>query len=332
MNLLALRDYKDKISVSKRHIYDMFDILKTEYDYKEIDIKLLFEKNVKYILLERFDTLPKNIIILDHTSEIYKFKFNFKTSITIIIDDIHHQGRIKTLRTLSLKKVKNVLSTYGYYFSNKYKSNCDVYFFPHSIRFDCSFNNKPIDKILLSGRLNKEQYPNRDFIYQLSKINSNIEYLKPNVKYRENINILEKENKIYGQKYINYLNKYLCCFCCDANKDRPYIVAKHFEILSSGSLLLTCNENTKEYFKILGLKDNEHYLSCDSTNQEQKINYILDPKNRTLIDTIRKNGYLYAKKYHNYKSRCEYLNKVIVEDFTSREEFINNDTKYYYIK
>jgi hypothetical protein len=35
-------------------------------------------------------------------------------------------------------------------------------------------------------------------------LNSNIEYLKPNVKYRENINILEKENKIYGQKYINY--------------------------------------------------------------------------------------------------------------------------------
>jgi hypothetical protein len=310
LNIYAY-DYDDKsLSTRKFHIYDMLDILIKEYDYKTIDIKLLYDSKCNDIFLKEYNRYPDNIIVLKGGSSIQKFKTDRSIKLTMIIDDIHHGGTLRQCRSKSLKRIHNVFCTYAYFFNHYYvKRNYNLYWLPHSARFtSISFNNKPINKIFVSGRLNHEIYPNRKKILSLN--NKDVKYFRPNVGYRYK----EEDNmnkKIFGEKYITKLSEYLCCFTCDANPKRPYIVAKHFEILSSGSLLLACNPHTKEYFKSLGFNDMEHYISCTPDNMKKKIAFILNNSNRDEINIIRKNGFELVKEKHNYLERTKFLHNIL---------------------
>lgn len=306
MNLIA-KDIKDtNISTSNLHLFDMLDLLVKKYNYKYIDINLLYEKDIDQKLIELYGELPKNIFLIKGSSGIQKFKT--RVDISFLIDDVHPGGSVRKNRQRSLKKTKNVFCTYAYAFNKYYKKGkYNLYWLPHSLRYhDIKYNTDPIEKILITGRLNKRVYPNRQIIYDMSKSNKNIVYLKPNVGYR-----VKEDNKnlIYGKRFMNYLNKYLCGFTCDLISERPYIVAKHFEIMGSGALLLACNPNTKDKFKELGFIDMEHYISCTPENIKEKINFILS--NRDLIDKIRRKGYDLVTKEHIYEKRTEFLNSIL---------------------
>ena len=312
MKYLITKKNNEKYSTGKRHLFDMLDLLVEKYDFNFIDYNLLLQKNINIYLEKTYNDTKFHILVLNGSSGIYFFKTNNNVKYSIIIDDLHTQGIEKKNRIKSLKKIDNVFATYGYIFNNYYpKLNYNLYWLPHSIRYlDIPFNNNPINKILISGRLNKNLYPNRCHIVSLSKTNKQLEYFKPNVGYR--VNVLN-ENHICGKKYIEKLNQYICCFTDDACNERPYIVAKHFEILSSGSLLLACNLNTKKEFESLGFIDNEHYISCSKDNMIEKINYIFNNKKK--IDRIRENGYKFALEKHNYKNRIQYLlNKLSIKN------------------
>ena len=129
------------------------------------------------------------------------------------------------------------------------------------------------------------------------------------------------------------MNKYLVCFTCDASEDRPYILAKHFEILASGSLLLSANGNTKEYFERLGFIDNEHYISCDESNMLEKIRYCLDKTNRDKINKIRLNGYNLFKKEHSFEKRLISFEKILENSYENKKQYEDGiaGTKYYYL-
>jgi len=231
----------------------------------------------------------------------------------------------------------NIISTYSYalnlYYNNYYKN----FWFPHMIRYKVNFNSNPINKILISGaitskknkRLNISTYPNREMMIEKSKNNKYLEYFPRQKVSKKNIN----ENHIFGKKYIELLNKYKVCFTDDATKTRPYIVAKFFEIMSSGSLLLSINPNTKKYFEKLGFIDKIHYISATVENIDEKIKYIFDDKNKDLINTIRKNGYEKVYKYHTIDCRTTQLNKILnekLEDFTLCKDGIAGSEYYIY--
>ena len=254
---------------------------------------------------------PETILSFENIASINKAKIPKGTKIFLIIDDIHHRGETKKLRIRNMKIVSGVFSTYAYCFNKYYPVMNNTYFTPHSAAFTCKFNEKPIEKLLLSGRLIRyDLYPFRHIIYNKSKTNKNIQYLVPNVSYR----FTEKTKKptaIYGQKFVDQMNRYLACFTCDASQSRPYIVAKHFEILASGSLLVAGNINTKHAFEELGFKDMEHYIAVTIENFDEKLKFILDPKNRPLIDKIRRNGHEFVKQKHTYLHRAEFIDSVI---------------------
>ena len=191
------------------------------------------------------------------------------------------------------------------------KYNYNLHWLPHSIRYnDIEFNENPINKILITGRLNKRVYPNRQIIYDLSKKYKYIKYLKPNIGYRIKKNDLN-DKMIFGRKFMKVISNYLCGFTCDLIESRPYLVAKHFEIMGSGALLLACNVNTKKQFEKLGFEDMKDYISCTPDNMFEKIQFIIDSKNLSLINKIRKNGYLKTIKNHNYEIRTKFLNDII---------------------
>jgi hypothetical protein len=310
--MLNLIIKEKEFSYSKRHLFDMLDLLVEKYQWKYIEKEEILNNNFYKLCQNKFNDIPKNILLITGSSLINHFKIDFnQTNVSYIIDDLHTGGEIKLGRIKSKDKIYKIFSTYGYCFNKFYPmiDNSKIVFFPHSARFIIPFNDNPLNKILVAGRVNQSQYPNRYLMLILSKKYSEIYYEKPKLHgYRANSE-KDKEEKIYGEKFYQLLNQYLICFTCDANKKRPYLVAKHFEILASGSLLFTCNPNTKNEFESLGFIDGEDYLSCNEKNMEDKIKWLINPVNLKEINRIRKNGYEKVKKNHTWINRTEFLNK-----------------------
>jgi hypothetical protein len=311
---LVIINNENGIRTTNIHLHKLFEYLSTMPNFKTvgyIEIAAMSETQMIDFFIQKFGAIPDNIIFFEHLTEMDQINIPIKCKINVIIDDLHHKGKIKKNRMLGLKKVSRVLSTYGYCFAKYYTTDIPIYFFPHAAVFDIPFNMDPIGKILVSGRLNKYIYPFRNLLYELSKKNKYVEYMPVNCSYEV---LCDSEELIYGKRYIEKLNKYLVCFTCDASENRPYIVAKHFEILSSGALLLAGNPNTKKYFEKLGFIDGVHYIAITTENLLDKIGYVMHPNNKETIDKIRKNGYEFVKKKHFYKNRAEYLACILEEN------------------
>lgn len=315
LNLIVI-DNRKGIYTAMTYITEMFKYLRQVKGYVELGINSLVNKSEKEIhdlFIKKYKKLPDNILLfLTKFTFLDTIKIPNEIKINIIIDDIHQVGPDKTHKILELKKCHRIFSSYGYIFHSFFPpdviGNVPVFFLPHTTSHISNFNNAPIARILISGRLRPDVYPFRQFMYDLSKTNKNLEYLPVNFKYRIKT---DKPEYIYGKKYVDYLNKYLVCFTCEANKDTPYILIKFFEILGSGSLLLAWNPITKKNFEELGFIDNVHYISVTMENIYQKINYVLDPQNRYLINEIRKNGYELLKNNHTIMHRAMFLDKIL---------------------
>ena len=310
LNLIITNKYNG-IFTGKFQITDMFKYLVNNMDYCEIDVTEILnhsESEVNDIFIRKFGKLPDNIILF-YTCYVNLAFLSIPSKIKThaIVDDIHQENEHKENRIIGFRKCSSILATYGYAF-NQFYDNIPATFFPYCTRFISAFNDKPINRVLVSGRLNKDIYPVRQMMYELSKKSKTIDYLKVNVGYR-----IEKDKPelIYGQRYIDYLSKYLICFTCEASDKRPYLVKKFFEIPGSGSLLLTINPVTKASFAQLGMIDGEHYISASTSDIVEKIRFLLDPCNRDMVDRIRKKGYEMIKANHTYIQRAHTLDEIV---------------------
>lgn len=313
---VVVLDYHEDIPTLNHHILKMLDHLALQSNFDKIgfgELQNKTEDEMRVLFLKKYNCMPDNLFFFEHLSSMGQLNIPSEIKINVYLDDLHHQGQIKRDRLIGIKKVSRIFSTYAYCFHKFYSKTIPVYFLPHSVAFteNMNFNDHPKIKILLSGRLGKSGpsiYPFRYQVHLLSQKDKRIEQLSVNHKY--NIKS-DSDNLIHGERYIKVLNQYLACFTCDASADRPYIVAKHFEIMSSGSLLLAGNPNTKSYFEKLGFQDGVHYISATMENLNDKIDFILDPDNRELIDTIRKNGYELARQKHTFIQRAQYVIQVL---------------------
>jgi len=308
----------DKIPTNHFDVREIFSYLSQNYNYKTISIHNLteYKDNVDDFFFNKYNEKLRNIIIFSHLKYL-SLNFNVSDDVQLILygEDMH---TIKN-RNLLPRFNKIILSS-GYCLSKYHNiSSNNIYYFPHSACFDIEFNDDPLTKILVSGRNNKTIYPKRYIAFTLSKEHDNIDYLHVNFYYR-----MPKETDLStyscGVNYIKKLNEYLVCFSCDANKDRPYILTKNFEILSSGALLLLAiDTQNKKYFEQLGFIDGVHYISCQTDNIKKMIEYCLDDDNRKIVNEIRKNGYEFVRKNHMYNNRAELFNKIIEENIDLKE-------------
>jgi hypothetical protein len=333
LNLILVRKTDDGVIKSdNHHISSILDYLNKKYDYKNIFLDDLVENinNLNIYLTKKYGEYDKcNLLSFGGVCDFVNCigKLSEYVDLGIIIVDMHHGSRINRPRKIVFEKCKYIFSTYAYHHEHYFPRHDKIYFFPHSTAYKIEFNYNPIKKILVSGHLNQSIYPNRELMAKQSKINKNIELFVPDYSGYQ---IKNKDlSKTFGIKYYQLLNSYLCCVADDSIIERRYIVAKFFEIIGSGSLLIAFNSNTKEVFGELGFIDKVHYFSMNKENYEKIIEYVLDDKNIDEINKIRLNGYEFVNKYHHYTNRAEYLNKIFTEQINNvylLDSFTN--TKY----
>jgi hypothetical protein len=301
----------NKLSTRHLHITHMFDSLVENNNFKFIELEEISKnstsiENLTKYFINKFDCVPKYIISFSGVGSFLPIiNILFKiTKVVFIIDDIHHSKSVSKSRIPVINKSYAIFSTYSYQFTRwNLPQPKNLIFFPHSARFLCTFNNDPINKILISGRLS-DIYPDRLFATNIAINNTDkFDILKCNIKYRDNIDNIDK-NCICGKNFYDQLNKYLCCF---VDTSRDYILAKTFEICASGSLLLCMDINVSHIMENIGFINNKNYISCTHDNFIDKINWILDPINLNQVNLIRLEGYTLVKNKHMWNNRSELL-------------------------
>jgi hypothetical protein len=317
--MLAVINNIDDSSTRHKHITFIFDMLIKNHNCSYISLDELSPhvNNLPDYFLSKFNCIPSYFItfagIGSFTHLIYKINKIMK--FVCIIDDIHHAKSIRNARLPVLNKADIILSTYAYEYTYWHLPQPKkLFFFPHSAAWIIDFNENPINKVLISGRVSNT-YEDRLFMYNLAETNTNLEILKCDFNYNV-YNNLTKSSLLCHENYYKYLNNYICCFVDTA---RNYMLAKVFEILASGSLLLCMNENIIDIFKDIGLEDGINYISCNRNNVNDKVNFITDINNITTINTIRKNGHLLLINKHHYIHRYNMLLNILT----------NNNTNYF---
>ena len=206
----------------------------------------------------------------------------------------------------------------------KIKNNTIVNFRTHNVYPSSiiKFNSNPINKVILSGAMGRKMYPERE-----------------KMKKFKNIFYLNKKTQPYCDSencenlYSLELNKYICAFASSAHvpylkecpdyinkdikcirKNTHCILLKTYEILGSGSLLLS-PLTEKPYLEKIGLIEDKNCMFIDMSDDKKiqdKIDFILDPKNRKFIDKVRKAGQIHGVKELNSKKRYQEFKNILL--------------------
>ena len=224
------------------------------------------------------------------------------------IDDLYPSTNI---RQMNVKSSSMIISPYQYLFHgdaaiaaypliNVIPSVHVTYSAINSFYDTINLNTEPILKILVSGS-DSDVYPLREFFRNGPVFKNYIDVLKhPSYDSRT--------HDIIDMKYYAKLNEYICCFT-DASSYK-YILLKVFEICSVGSLLLVDESITSELNKI-GFYEDIHCITCNRSNVEQQMKWILDPSNRSIVDSIRLNGMNLVRRDHNTNKKATQVDMLM---------------------
>jgi hypothetical protein len=307
MIVLHMKDIQTRYSglLYERYFYMLFNYFK--------------EKGAKFIEIQKsteFDNINEDIVIIDPNGQgikeemynvikiINKYQLNdYKFKMYYICGDIwpvQHTPFLNNIIITLLKshKVKLIhpyvnLDIISYLWITEF--NLKKYI--HNYKYlqynyyykemEIEFNPNPKNMVLLSGNMQADIYPER--------------------LYLKNINHPKVEELKFNQvsTYIQQLNQYICAFVSNVSHFNTFskyktsinvYLLKYFEVLSSGSLLLSDNKVEKELLQ-LGLKHSENCFISSMENISTSINYITDEKNKEEINRIRLNGYNFYKEY-----------------------------------
>jgi hypothetical protein len=309
---------------------DLFECLKfTNKEFMNFLKKIRYTRTLTKILY--------NIVDIKHAVEIIKISDYLSPMIKIYctvygdwwcnpgLDISHPEFHFYNLNAFYYSRIRYIVctdyKTLGFFLNKnleEYKKNI-ISWDMHNCYDNCfvTLNNSPINKILVSGAINYFDYNG------VECFNGYPERAKL-IKFN-NVCLKERGDDVWSDEsaYSKYLNQYICCF---STSNYPYnmttckseysdlILLKTYEVLGSGALLLS-PLNQKDPLAKIGLIEDVNCMfvdmSCDYKIQE-KIDFILDEKNRNLIDNIRKNGQDHGINYLSSKKKSEMLKNLII--------------------
>lgn len=286
-----------------------------------IDPKDIIGYDFKDFFFNKYNILPEILLFWSYNYKVFlmwDFIYKHRKDIygeswlkCVYLDDIHTKlnSDLNAQRLSVFMNFDCILTPYATLFNKFYPSICvkKVFLVPHFVNNDfyVDFNNNPANKILLSGVINKYYYPFRFLLYNVA------------ISKKYPIDILKFSDSpsndfdlYYGKSYIMKLNGYLVGFATSGNIKLPYVVAKFFEIPAAGALMLAHDELIKSQLLNLGFRSNVHYISITINNLDKIIKFVLNPKNRSTIDRIRRQGYDFVWNNHTSNNRANTINKI----------------------
>lgn len=266
--ILDILQVIEKNNISVIIFYDTYNIHADYYNGNLITESYFFENLLKkYVVIFSFidvNRTPQNII---------NYINSIKNNNLYILDGYPYE----------LLEKKGI-------FINKSKFLRTKVFADNSF-IDFDFNENPESKILLSGDINLELYPERVFMKNFYEENKNIMYHYP--------------RSLNKNEYPIIINKFIAGYCSSV-ANLKCVLAKFVEIPGCGALLVAeddCLDDLTEF----GFIDNINCILVNKSNYIDKYKYIVDPDNNEKINIIRKNGRNLILNNHTKNNRLREL-------------------------
>jgi hypothetical protein len=201
-----------------------------------------------------------------------------------------------------------------------YKKN--ILYFNINHCYDNSFVefNKNPKNIILSNGAGGITYYYRDYIKKFKGVKRITRFTdKNNIKTSYSKKISNYICNFVTTRDVLNLGKYPLLKNRKINVEKKHLISlqeplmKHFECIASGSLLL-CPLMEKPYLEKIGLIEDKNCMFVDMSNDkkiQEKIDFIIDPKNRKFIDKVRKAGQEHGRKNLNSKKKYQEFKKIL---------------------
>jgi len=292
----------DLLSVFTEKLSEKFDwkiICSNKLSIDEIEGNILFlvktpQKDYPEIVDRNFISINKNIKVISYFQDIH-LSGNYNV-------DLKYQNNMVNV----LDRSDLILYSYKEAFRKKWPTYfqnaiwCPTFIAPSERYLNLPFNNFPKNKCLLIGASVKSHYPLR---HAVSQSKSELFEIIRHPGYNINPN---NDKMFIRDNYAKKLNEYLCCLSCTMTTQ--YVVTKFFEILGSGSILIS---DWIPEMSELGFRNGKNFIQVNINNFEEKVGDIIE--NPSKYKHIRNNGRELVKNFHTVEHRIGYLEKLLKE-------------------
>ncbi|UIZ21827.1 hypothetical protein KXD40_008806 [Peronospora effusa] len=307
-----------------RSFLSLFEELKTEHGWEEFDtsknpMKVMFQidqTRAPSVMLFCLNSFYYPMALLQQYSAYFQELRALGTIMAVWNDDLHYYDQFNpiVLRDEILTKVDVLLGTYTYFMDDYFAKVTNLVnerdlpltvWLPHSSSPDfvnASFNEYPINKIILSGKLGSNWYPLRHWLGIYQQDHQDI----MDVYHHTGYYVAANQSAIYA----SYLRSYRTGIT--TTLIFQYVIAKIFEIPSTGALLAV-NRDVAPLLATLGMNDGEHYVAFDRQDPEKIIKWVSDPHNWPEIDRIRRAGMKLVREEHLVTNRVKALDLFVME-------------------
>ncbi|KAJ8514594.1 hypothetical protein ON010_g18657 [Phytophthora cinnamomi] len=263
-----------------RSFLSLFEELKGEHGWEDLDtsknpMKVIYDmdrKRAPSVMLFCLNSFYYPMALLQEYRAYFHELRSLGTIIAVWNDDLHYYDQFNpiTLRDEVLTKVDVLVGTYTYFMDDYFAKITDsvnerdlplTVWLPHSSGPDfvnTSFNEYPINKIILSGKLGSNWYPLRHWLGIYQQDHRGVMDLYQHSGYY----VADNQSAIYA----SYLRSYRTAIT--TTLIFQYVIAKIFEIPSTGALLAV-NRDVAPLLAALGMNEGEHYVGFDRRDPEQ---------------------------------------------------------------
>ncbi|MEI6806503.1 MAG: glycosyltransferase [Myxococcaceae bacterium] len=195
-----------------------------------------------------------------------------------------------------------------------------AFYFPHSagknyFKAKSDFKDKE-PAVLLSGAINERWYPLRVKALQL------FEAGQKNMTYRKHSGSKQMDPVAEAKSYAAQISKHeiaLTGAVLGVAVSAPYIVAKHFEIPATGTVVVT-DKFVTPLMARLGFVENEHYLTSTPVTLKADLARWLAPGNKSNLEKIGMAGQKLVAERHALEKRIEEFEKVVYYAWTQKKK------------
>uniref|UniRef100_H3H2L8 Uncharacterized protein n=2 Tax=Phytophthora ramorum TaxID=164328 RepID=H3H2L8_PHYRM len=254
-----------------RSFLSLFEELKGDHGWEDLDtsknpMKVIYDldrKRAPSAMIFCLNSFYYPMALLQEYNAYFHELRALGTIVAVWNDDLHYYDQFNpmTLRDEILTKVDVLVGTYTYFMDDYFAQVTDTVnerdlpltlWLPHSSGPDfvnATFNEYPINKIVLSGKLGSNWYPLRHWLGIYQQDHRDI----MDVYQHSGYYVADNQSAIYA----SYLRSYRTGIT--TTLIFQYVIAKIFEIPSTGALLAV-NRDVAPLLAALGMNEGEHYI------------------------------------------------------------------------
>jgi hypothetical protein len=206
-----------------------------------------------------------------------------------------------------------LLPTYEYLLERApFFANVSRLWMPHSAlpMYELSFNTAPRNTVLLVGHV-EGGYPMRQ------AVRNRMDHGDARFAQFAGPGWQPGQSLSHNDEFAAAINAHIAAIF-DGSRNN-FVVAKVMEVTATGALLLF-SDDLSDALEALGFVDGVHWVSYNASSLDAVVDWVLDPRNRARVDTVRAAGQALSHARHRTDARVDAIHAAALELARAKRE------------